>query len=113
MVAMVDGFASSGTDITQVRDAGLRDQLSAVPLLEGVVDEVVAGVHAAFSLAIADAFWVGLIATLIAMGLMAVGLQDLPIKHTSFGPGAATAEEDREVEAADGVPVAERAPDVA
>ena len=63
-----------------VRKVSLADQLAQVPQFEGIVDEVVAGIYSAFSLAIADTFWIGLGATLIAMGVIGVGLRDKPIR---------------------------------
>ena len=47
-------------DLTQVSDITLAEQLAQVPPLAGIVDQVVAGIYQAFSLAIADTFWVGL-----------------------------------------------------
>ena len=55
--------------------------LAQVPQLEGIVDQLVAGIHAAFSLAIADTFWIGLVVTLVALALVTFGLQDKPIRH--------------------------------
>jgi EmrB/QacA subfamily drug resistance transporter len=79
--ALVSQFASrGGEDITQVGGPSLRDQLSAVPPLQGVVDQVVTGVHEAFTVAIADTFWLSLVVTLVALVVAAVGLRDVPLQ---------------------------------
>ncbi len=83
-VGMVEQFStSSGGDLTQVGAVSLAEQLAQVPPLAGIVDEIVAGVYQAFSLAVADTFWVGFVVTLVAMAVTAIGLRDLPIR--SFG----------------------------
>ncbi len=79
---LVEGFTTSGGgDLTQVSDVALPEQLAQVPQLAGIVDELVAGIYAAFSLAIADTFWIGLVVTLVALALVTIGLQDKPIRH--------------------------------
>ena len=64
----------------------LAEQLAQVPPLAGIVDEVVAGIYEAFSLAIADTFWIGLAVTLLALGVVAVGLADRPLRHFDEAP---------------------------
>jgi EmrB/QacA subfamily drug resistance transporter len=87
MVEGVDRFATGGgRDLTQVTGVSLHDQLAQVPALEGIVDQVVAGVYEAFSLAVADTFWIGLVVTLVALGVVAVGLADRPIRHAEDVP---------------------------
>ncbi len=82
MAGAVDQFTSTGGgDITQVGTVSLADQLAQVPLLTGIVDKVVAGIYEAFSLAVADTFWVGLAVTLVALVVLAAGLRDIPIRH--------------------------------
>jgi hypothetical protein len=77
----VEQFSSNGGgDITQVSDVPLEQQLAQVPAFAGIVDEVVTGIHQAFSLAIADTFWVALVASLLALGVIVVGLRDLPFR---------------------------------
>jgi EmrB/QacA subfamily drug resistance transporter len=84
---LVADFANSGgADITQVGSASLSEQLSTVPALQGIVDQVVSGVYEAFSVAIADTFWLGFIVTLVALVLVAVGLRDTPL------PGSGSAD---------------------
>ena len=86
---MVEQFATAGgADLTQVSDITLSEQLAQVPQLAGIVDQVVAGIYQAFSLAIADTFWVGLAVTLVAMVLLAVGLRDLPLRHVGERHGS-------------------------
>jgi EmrB/QacA subfamily drug resistance transporter len=82
MAAMVGEFTTSGGgDLTQVSDVSLSEQLAQVPQLEGMVDQLVAGIYAAFSLAIANTFWIGLAVTLVALVVVTLGLQDKPIRH--------------------------------
>lgn len=85
--AMVSQFATSGgTDITQVGGPSLADQLAAVPPLQGIVDQVVAGIYEAFSVAIADTFWLGLVVTLVALVISAIGLRDVPLFGGASSP---------------------------
>jgi EmrB/QacA subfamily drug resistance transporter len=82
MAGMVERFGTAGGgDLTQVSDLTLGEQLAQAPQLEGFVDQIVAGVYGAFSLAIADTFWIGLVVTLVALALVTIGLQDKPIRH--------------------------------
>ncbi len=76
---MVSQFASSGNDLTQIGGVSLPDQLAQVPQLQGIVDQVVAGIYGAFSLAIADTFWFGLAATVIALVVVTLALKDQPL----------------------------------
>jgi EmrB/QacA subfamily drug resistance transporter len=79
---MVAQFStSSGADLTQVTDVPLAQQLAQVPALSGIVDQVVAGIFEAFSLAIGDTFWIGLAVTLVALVVVGIGLADRPIRH--------------------------------
>ena len=82
MAGSVDQLATaSGGDLTQVSDVTLGEQLAQVPPLADIVDEVVAGIYQAFSLAIGDTFWIGLVVTLVALVLLAVGLRDIPLRQ--------------------------------
>jgi EmrB/QacA subfamily drug resistance transporter len=87
-VAIVSGFASAGGDLTQVSDVSLATQLAAVPPLQGFVDQIAAGIYEAFSLAIADTFWFGLAATVLALVVVTIGLRDveLPGRLTARAP---------------------------
>ncbi len=78
---MVSQFASSGNDLTQVGGLSLPEQLAQVPPLQGIVDQVVAGIYQAFSLAIADTFWFGLAATIIALVVVTLALKDQPLRN--------------------------------
>ena len=77
--AAVAAMSASGSDLTQVGGVSLPDQLAQVPALQGIVDQVVAGVYQAFSLAIGDTFWIGLVATLVALVVVTIGLRDMPL----------------------------------
>ena len=83
---MVGQFASAGRDLTQVSDRTLAEQLAQVPQLEGIVNQVVAGIFDAFSLAVADTFWIGLIATIIALVVVAIGMRDIPLRSCGLDP---------------------------
>lgn len=72
--------ANGGGDITQVSEVPLEQQLAQVPSLSGLVDQVVTGIHQAFSLAVADTFWVALAAAVLALGVIVVGLRDVPFR---------------------------------
>jgi EmrB/QacA subfamily drug resistance transporter len=83
---IVLGFAGDSGSLGQVSDTTLTEQLTQVPPLEGFVDQVVAGVYDAFSAAIADTFWFGLLATLVGLVVVAVFLRDLPLRHADAVP---------------------------
>ena len=68
-------------DLTQVGGLSLPEQLAQVPPLQGIVDQVVAGIYQAFSLAIADTFWFGLGATVIALVVVTLALKDQPLRN--------------------------------
>jgi EmrB/QacA subfamily drug resistance transporter len=85
-VGMVLGFAGDGGSLGQVTQTTLAQQLAQVPPLEGFVDQVVTGVYDAFSAAIADTFWFGLLATLVALVVVVVLLRDLPLRHAEAVP---------------------------
>ncbi len=82
-------LSSGGGNLTQVGGTSLAEQLSEVPPLQGFVDQIVEGIHGAFSLAIADTFWLGLVTTLVALTVVAVGLRELPLRRGA--PAAAQA----------------------
>jgi EmrB/QacA subfamily drug resistance transporter len=90
--AMVSSFSGSGADLTQVGGISLADQLAAVPPLAGIVDQIVAGIHQAFSLAIADTFWLSLAATMVALVVVTLGLRDVHLadRTSALEGGAGT-----------------------
>jgi hypothetical protein len=90
---MVVAFPSraGGGDLTQVGGVTLPEQLAQVPPLQGFVDQVVAGIYEAFSLAIADTFWFGLMVTLMALAVVAVGLRDAPLESMAAARTATAA----------------------
>ncbi len=83
-------FAGESGSLGQVGNTTLAQQLGQIPPLQGFVDQVVTGVYAAFSSAIADTFWFGLGATMVALVVVTIALKDLPLRHA--GPAAATAD---------------------
>jgi hypothetical protein len=87
--ASVAAFATEGgRDLTQVGGLSLHEQLAQIPPLQGLVDQIVAGVYDAFSLAIADTFWFGLAVTLVALVVVAVGLRDVPLPGLASAPAS-------------------------
>ena len=86
----VSQLANQGVDLTQVGGQSLSAQLAGTPDLAGYIDQIVEGIRAAFSLAIADAFWLGLATTVIALAIVAVGLKEVPLRGFSRGDGKAT-----------------------
>jgi hypothetical protein len=97
------GIQSGAVDpnqLTGTGDLGQTILANAGPLasqIEPFIGKVVAGIHDAFSLAIAQSFWIGIIAAVIA-AVAAAGMQELALRqHTSQaaetaagrGPGAA------------------------
>ncbi len=92
-IGAVGQLASSGTDITQVGGQGLAAELAQVPALQGFVDQIVTGIHQAFSLAVADTFWFGLGTTLVALVVVAVGLKEVQLRGRADQPEAARAGE--------------------
>jgi EmrB/QacA subfamily drug resistance transporter len=109
---IVSGFAqatSSGAvdfnNLTGVGDLGqtiLASLPAAVrPAVEPFIPNLVAGIHAAFSLGVAQTFWIGVVAAAIA-ALAAAAMKELPLR--SGAPATAAAEG-----AGDGSDIAQRA----
>ncbi len=95
---VVTGFTqamSSGAldfnKLTGVGDLG-KSIIAAQPQLASVVPNIVAGIHEAFSLAVAQTFWIGVIAAAIA-ALSAAAMRELALRKTAAAPAAATAAE--------------------
>jgi EmrB/QacA subfamily drug resistance transporter len=61
------------------------------PMVEPLVPHIVTGIHQAFSLAIADTFWLGLVATL-AVAAAAFFIRELPLRRVSVAEAAARAD---------------------
>jgi hypothetical protein len=82
--------AGNGDAFTQVGGAPLADQLAAF-LPADLIPRVVEGIYQAFSLAIADSFWLGLVATLVALVVTAVALPETALRgfDRSRQPGQA------------------------
>jgi EmrB/QacA subfamily drug resistance transporter len=83
------GIQSGAVDpnqLTGTGDLGQTILANAGPLasqIEPFIGKVVAGIHDAFSLAIAQSFWIGIIAAVIA-AVAAAGMQELALRqHTS------------------------------
>ena len=89
-------FAAAGSSADELT-AGRRrvgsPTSSAAFLPADLIPKVVDGIHQAFSLAIADTFWFGLGATLIALVVTVVALPELPLRgfDRATQPGGAPA----------------------
>ena len=83
---MVAQFASGGaTQFAGTGDLG-QQILANVPAtarsaVEPLIPNIVAGIHEAFSIALASTFWVGIIAAVIAVGFVAF-LREVPMRAT-------------------------------
>lgn len=88
VVATSDSATSVGGSLSQLLAQRLPD-------LAPIVDQIVAGIHEAFSLAMADTFWFGLATTLIALGVVAVALPEVALRGMGSRRSGATAESGR------------------
>ena len=96
---IVDGFKQGGStvDLTGTGDLGAKI-LAAVPadakaFVEPQIPHIVAGIHQALSIAIANTFWVGIVAALIA-ALFVVFLKEVPMRTTFEGGASFRGEEE-------------------
>ena len=87
----VDQFASGGgagggtLDLTGTGDLGQRI-LAAVPpqfkaVVEPMIPNIVAGIHEAFSIALASTFWIGIVGAVIA-AVLVLFLHEVPMRET-------------------------------
>ena len=83
----LQGFASippdvaAKIDITGTGDLAGRLVAAFGPTIQPIVANVVTGIHAAFSIAIASTFWIGIVAALIAAALVLL-LHEVPMRET-------------------------------
>lgn len=104
LVGRVDAGALPADELAAVGDLGGRI-LAAVPpdLREGVaphLDAIVAGIHQAFSVAIANSIWIGVLAAALATLISLVGLPELPLR-AHFGDAPERGERSSSVPAFD------------
>lgn len=107
---MIDGFNQAGggggqLDLTGTGDLGARI-LAAVPeafrpLVEPQIPNIVKGIHEALSIAIANTFWAGIVAALIA-AVLVLFIHEVPMR-TTFEGGATLREGDVRTPAEPGV----------
>ncbi len=103
VAAFAQGGAARTGEITGVgADLGATI-LAQVPeqfrsIVEPWIPQVVAGVHEAFSVAVAQAIWVGVAAGVVAVAVAAL-MRELPLR-TGFGPGHAPEARARRIERA-------------
>jgi EmrB/QacA subfamily drug resistance transporter len=96
---VLDGFSqasSGGFDLNQLTGVGDLGQaiLAGIPeafraAVEPFVPAMVEGIHAAFSLATAQTFWLGVGASIVA-GIAAVAIKEIPLRATNDAPVPAT-----------------------
>jgi MFS family permease len=104
---IVDQFASGGAaaqlDLTGTGDlgakilAGTPDQFK--PLIEPLIPNIVGGIHEAISIAIANTFWAGIVAALIA-AVLVLFLHEVPMRTTMEGGATLRGDEPSEASAA-------------
>jgi len=94
---MVDAFSAGGgqIDLTGTGDLGARI-LAATPdafkpIVEPVIPNIVAGIHEAISIAIANTFWAGIVAAVLA-AILVLFLHEVPMR-TTFAMEEAAAED--------------------
>ena len=85
VTAQFSGSAGGSVDLTGTGDLGQRI-LASVPAqaqaqLAPIIPNIVDGIHAAFSIAVASTFWVGIVGALIGAAAM-VFLQETPMRVT-------------------------------
>ena len=83
-------FAQGGTgafDLNQLTGVGDLGQIivTAFPAAAPFVDQLVEGIHAAFSLATAQTFWLGVAGSAIAV-VAAVAIKEIPLRATNDAP---------------------------
>jgi hypothetical protein len=87
---LIDGFQraglSGGSDATAV-GVNLGNQILSKtpeairPLVAPYIDAIVGGVHQAFSIAVANAMWLGVVTAVVAFAIVAVVVPELPLRH--------------------------------
>ncbi|HET6380083.1 MAG TPA: MDR family MFS transporter [candidate division Zixibacteria bacterium] len=87
---IVDGFSRvsdlGGSDATAVGvDLGraILDNVPATvrPLVEPYIGQIVSAIHEAFSIAVAHAMWLGVVAAIVACAVVVVLVPELPLRH--------------------------------
>ena len=87
---LIDGMqqAGGGFDIGQLTGVGdLATNLAKVipAQFQSLIPNIVEGIHAAFSLATAQTFWLGVGGAIVAT-LAAVAIKEIPLRHTNEAP---------------------------
>jgi EmrB/QacA subfamily drug resistance transporter len=87
-------FAQGGTgafDLNQLTGVGDLGQIivTAFPAAAPFVDQLVEGIHAAFSLATAQTFWLGVVGSVVAVAA-AVAIKEIPLRATNDEPAPTT-----------------------
>jgi EmrB/QacA subfamily drug resistance transporter len=85
LAATFAGGVGAGADVTGTGDLGSRILAAVSPearsLVEPLVPNIVAGIHEAFSIALASTFWVGIAGALIAAAFV-LFLEEVPMRET-------------------------------
>lgn len=77
-----DRFTQIGESVRAGLEANLPEQLQ--PLLE----QILAGIYQAFSLAVAGTFWLGVVMSVVALVAVVVGLPEVPLRGLGRAPEA-------------------------
>lgn len=89
---LIDGFAQNGGNLQgEITGVGVdlgQQILSALPeavrpMVEPYVGQIVAGIHEAFSLAVANSMWLALVGALGAATIVAVAIPELTLRRTT------------------------------
>ncbi len=87
--AAINSGAFDTNQLVGTGDLG-KSIAAAQPALAPIVPNIVAGIHSAFSLAVAQTFWIGVGASIIA-ALAAAAMKELPLRRESNAQEAAAA----------------------
>ena len=95
LAAQLGSSAFTLDDLSAVGDMGARI-IAGVPhefraLVEPLIPSIVGGIHQAFSLAIANTMWLGVLAALVALAAT-LALREAPLRSTSHAQGAPPAQ---------------------
>jgi EmrB/QacA subfamily drug resistance transporter len=113
---LVDGFQqgvqSGAVDLGQLTGTGdlgqtiLANAGPLAPVIEPFITNIVAGIHAAFSLAVSQTFWIGVGASIIAV-IAAAFMQELALSRATPAAQAAAARADGAKDSRPAVPAAD------
>jgi EmrB/QacA subfamily drug resistance transporter len=92
VAAQIGQQSGNGDALTQVGGDLATTLAQVLPAsLQPLIPNIVAGIHQAFSLAVANTFWLGLGTTLAALGVVAAFLPEVPLRGRGRAPAPAGA----------------------